>query len=85
MLFVNKSAGLLIQKVYDLLLGDADLPSDPDASDLPGPHQLIGGVPADTQDGHQVLHPEGEGQLVKGVVSSLQGGHPFLPTPGRYP
>ena len=71
------------QKSNDLSFRDTDLVPDADASDLPGPHQFIGGVPADTEDGHQILYPEGQGQIVKGAVFSPQDVHPFSLTPGR--
>ena len=80
--------GLMIaagQKSNDLSFGDTDFVPDTDASDLPGPHQLIGGVPADAEDGHEILYPESEGQLVEGAILSLQDDHPFSPTPGRCP
>ena len=53
------------QKSNDLSFWNTDLVPDANASDLPSPHQFIGGVPADAKDGHQILHPEGQGQIVE--------------------
>ena len=54
---------LLSQELQQSLSRNAYLPTNVDASYLAAADQLIGGVAANAEDGHQVLHPQDHGKV----------------------